>query len=372
MKQVKTSPEGEQARIHRGSTHGLPAWLASRLVCPVCKGELSVVSGGWECEHCAREYPVRRGIPDFRLAPDPYISVENELGKIEKLFSGPKKSFHELLTAYYVLSPENPPSLNKHYIDAMDAAVARGRGMLTRHALLFPNGSRQMLLEVGCGTGGLMVSAGERFKRCVGVDVALRWLLMGRQRLEEHGVVVPLICGNAESLPFAGDSFDAVVADAVIEHVRDVEAVRDEVLRTLKPKGSFFFVTNNRYSIMPEPHLRIPAFGLLPRSAMEHVAWSVRKTPYKARLLSLREIRRIFRDVATVALPSYGPGELGQHNERIRQLWSSTSRSALVRGLVWPVAPQYFISGSKRNGIRKEVREMTSRFSKTVGSREAL
>ncbi|MEO5589624.1 MAG: methyltransferase domain-containing protein [Gemmatimonadaceae bacterium] len=327
--------------------HDLPFWLHRRLVCPDCKGPLEVTGPGWSCHHCARDYPLRRGIPDFRLAPDPYISIKDELGKIEKLFRGPHKSFRELLSAYYVLSPENPPSLNKHYIGAMEAAVARGRGMLARHALLFPSGSKDSLLELGCGTGGLLVSSRERFAHAVGVDVALRWILMGRERMRELGIEVPLLCANAEALPFASETFDAVLADAVLEHVRDVAAARDETLRMLKPGGAFFFVTNNRYSILAEPHLRIPAFGLLPRAVMERVAWSARKTPYKARLLSLRELRGLFGRIATIALPSYGPGELGPQNERIRRIWASLSRSGLVRAFVWPIAPQYFVSGSK-------------------------
>ena len=326
MSQVKTASDGEQERSIPGASHGVPEWLAARLVCPSCKGSLTVTGAGWSCRQCNKDYPVRRGIPDFRLAPDPYISIEDELVKIEKLFTGPKKSFRELLSAYYVLSPENPPSLNRHYVGAMEAAVSRGRGVLRRHNSLFPSGEAGTLLDLGCGTAGLLVPAAEFFRRSVGADVALRWLLMGRERLREHGIEAPLICANAESLPFADSTFDAVVADAVLEHVRDVPAMRDETFRTLAPEGTFFFITNNRYSIMPEPHVHIPGFGLLPRAAMARVAWVVRKTPYRARLLSLRELRRVFRHVARITLPAYGPGELGQQNELLRRVWERASR----------------------------------------------
>ncbi len=122
----------QQERYREASAGNLPAWLESILVCPICKGSLGKGDAAYSCRPCARNYPVRRGIPDFRLEPDPYISIEGELVKIGKLFDGPERSFHDLLAAYYELSPENPASLNRHYVAAMDAAVARGRGLLRR------------------------------------------------------------------------------------------------------------------------------------------------------------------------------------------------------------------------------------------------
>jgi SAM-dependent methyltransferase len=290
---------------------------------------------------------VRFGIPDFRLHPDPYISIDAEIEKIDRLMSGGERPFIELLAAYYVLSPENPPVLNQHYVSAMQAAVKRGRGLLTRLSGSTPRRPADAaLLDVGCGTGGLLAASAEFFERSVGVDVALRWLLMGRRRLEELGVTIPLICANAEALPLADSTFDAATGDAVLEHVRDPAAMRDETIRVLRPGGKFLFTTNNRYSMLPEPHLRILGFGLLPRGLMERTAMRFRRTPYRARLLSLREIAGLFRGVGRISLPRYGAGELGDRHEKIRRGWEKASRFGLVRALVWPVSPQYVITGS--------------------------
>lgn len=324
----------------------VPEWLERMLICPVCRQRVAAVPNAYRCDGCARDFPVRRGIPDFRLHPDPYISIDDELVKIDKLFAGPPKSFIELLEAYYVLSPENPPVLNRHYVSAMSAAVKRGAGILARLASgPSTGGPTATLLDVGCGTSGLLAASPDYFPRAVGADVALRWLLMGRQRLREAGVSVPLICANAESLPFESASFDAVSGDAVLEHVRDPAAMRDETTRVLKSDGRFLFTTNNRFSMMPEPHLRILGFGLLPRPLMEKVAMKVRRTPYKARLLSLREIVGLFRGRARIELPSYAEGELGPRHEGLRRAWERARRYGVVRAVVWPVAPQYVISG---------------------------
>lgn len=335
---------------HAPGDDSLPAWLERILVCPVCRAKVAREGDAYVCLSCARRYPVRYGIPDFRLAPDPYISIEKELEKIDALFSGGEKNFRELLTAYYVLSPENPPSLNRHYVDAMAAAVQRGRGILDRLSQSVSDAKNEAFLDLGCGTGGMLASAESFFGRAVGVDVALRWMLIGRQRLRELGVSPAMICANAESLPFADGAFAAVGADAVLEHVSDPVKTRDETLRVLAPHGAFFFTTNNRYSVLPEPHVRILGFGLLPRQMMERAAWTFRRTPYKARLLSLRELRNLFRGITKLSLPDYREGELGQHNERLRELWARLTKFRLVRGVLWPVSPQYFVSGRKGAG----------------------
>ncbi|HVF40925.1 MAG TPA: class I SAM-dependent methyltransferase [Gemmatimonadaceae bacterium] len=289
---------------------------------------------------------MRYGIPDFRLQPDPYITVDHEMWKIDG-FIAPGRSFEDMVRAYYVLTPESPPELHSRYIQAMAAATARGAGMLRKLRARYVDLKIENLLDVGCGTGGMSIAAAREGMRVVGVDVALRWLVMGQQRLIEEGVDVPLICANAESLPFRVETFDAVVADAVIEHVRSPERMRDEALRVLEHGGAFFFTTNNRFSILPEPHVRIWGFGLMPRVWMEGVATRVRQTPYKARLLSRIELSRIFRGVADVMLPWFEPGELGQRNERIRQTWDQMRRFPPFRALFGFVVPQYFIIGRR-------------------------
>ena len=325
----------------------IPPWLEAILCCPVCHGVVSRTAAAYNCAACARAFPVRYGIPDFRLAPDPYISIAGEIGKIDSLLSEPGLGFRQLLSAYYVLSPENPPALHQHYIAAMEGAVARGAALLRKLSARNSDAKTRTFLDLGAGTAGLTAAASADFTNVVGVDVALRWLLMGRQRLTELGIDSPLICANAETLPFRSDSFDAVVADAVLEHVRDSGKMSAQVQRVLNPGGSFFFTTNNRFSILPEPHVKLLGFGLLPRKSMEWVALKLRKTPYRARLHSRRELRALFSGIGSVELPSYEPGELGARNERLRRIWARIGKSNALRLLVGPVVPQYFIYGRK-------------------------
>ena len=320
--------------------------------CPACSGNIERNELEYRCAACSRVFPIRYGIPDFRLMPDPYISVEAEIGKIEG-FVAPGRSFADMVRAYYVLTPESPPSLHQRYMTAMDAAIARGAGLIAKLRARFPQSGTAAMLDLGCGTGGMTIAGISVYKTVVGVDVALRWLVMGKQRLREAGIDAPLVCANAESLPFRSEVFDAVLADSVVEHVRDSERMRDEALRVLALNGAWFFVTNNRYSILPEPHVRLWGFGLLPRRMMESLAWKIRATPYKVRLHSRGELHRIFNDYGEVMLPYYDTGELGPKNEGIRKTWDALSSIGLVRSLAGAIVPQYFIAGRRQSATTR-------------------
>lgn len=295
-------------------------WLDQLLRCPACASVVARADDHYRCDVCARRFPIRFGIPDFRLLSDPYISVDDEISKIER-FSAPGRSFAETVKAYYVITPESPPELHSHYVAAMEASVSRGAGILGKLRARFPETGRQRALDLGCGTGGMSIAASREYDQVLGVDVALRWLVMAKLRSEEHAVSLPFICANAESLPFRKEIFDAVVADAVLEHVQNSARMRDETLRVLKPHGAYFFTTNNRFSVLPEPR---------------------------------RELLRLFRGKGEVLLPSFAAGELGPRHERVRKLWERLRAIPPIRLALGPFVPQYFIVGQKK--VSKELR----------------
>jgi SAM-dependent methyltransferase len=88
------------------------------------------------------------------------------------------------------------------------------------------NGGR--LLDVGCGTGGLLVTLAAR-SRVVGVDNAECALTFCRER----GLAVARMGGSA--LPFKDGSFDGCLMMDVLEHLDDEQPVLHEVRRVLKP-----------------------------------------------------------------------------------------------------------------------------------------
>src|SRR5262249_19686739 len=166
----------------------------------------------------------------------------------------------EMLDYYYSITPEVPPDLARKFTAHALAEVEIAESTL---AEIGEGRLAGALLDVGCSTGGLVVAAAGRVSAVVGVDAALRWLAVGTVRLRAAGVEAPLVCANAEHLPFAADTFAAVTAVDLIEHVVDPAPVLAECWRVARAAGVFYSSTNNRYSLAREPHANVWGVGWL-------------------------------------------------------------------------------------------------------------
>ena len=221
-----------------------------------------------------RAYPIVLGIPDFRLFPDPYIEIEKDYEKARLLFDqGQRVDFEGLVRFYWDITPIVEKNRAERFMRHVFALVERGKNYLREierfHLNHSQGSSSQAVLEIGCGTGGFLVAARQKYEHVVGMDIAFRWLIIAKKRLSELGLHVPLICGCAEYLPFCDGSYDLCVAESVIEHVKDQNATIRELHRVSSQQGLLYMTTPNRYSLTPEPHVRIWGVGFLPRKWME-------------------------------------------------------------------------------------------------------
>src|SRR5207302_138301 len=134
--------------------------------CPRCQGSLESQEEGYSCEHCAQIYPILMGIPDFRVCADPVPHGE-EGHKAQKLVERyPHTDFKGLLEYYWSLEPNKLPDLVQRYIRHALTGADRGRQSLEAIAAGLPHvtsGPDRCFLELGCGTGGFLVAASERF-----------------------------------------------------------------------------------------------------------------------------------------------------------------------------------------------------------------
>ena len=123
-------------------------------------------------------------------------------------------------------------------------------------------------LDVGCGDAGVPIAIAEAGASLVaGIEPDRASLERGIIRAQEHGVDADLRHGFAEELPFPDGSFDLVVLDNVLEHVRDRERTLAEAHRVLAPQGLLYMVTPKPYalhSLVSDPHYQIPGLVLLP------------------------------------------------------------------------------------------------------------
>ena len=102
------------------------------------------------------------------------------------------------------------------------------------------------VLDLGCGEGRHVISAYMAHDiQAIGVDLSFDDLKISAERFKHFSELdndkksFSLSASNALSLPFASNSFDAVICSEVLEHIPDYQAVLAEITRVLKPKGVF-------------------------------------------------------------------------------------------------------------------------------------
>ncbi len=288
--------------------------------CPSCRGRLIVSPGAYRCAACERSYPIVVGIPDFRLAPDPYISLEEEYEKARLLAEeANRRSFEDLLRFYWDITPDVPRELAERYIGYAVEGERRGHAYLTEiDTRLKAHLRGEACLDVGCGTGGFLLAARSRFRRLVGIDIALRWLVIARKRLAGTGENVTLVCCSAEHLPFPAGTFEAAVCIDVLEHAQNPQATLMMTARALQPEGVLYIVTPNRFSLGPEPCVRVWGVGFLPRSLASRYVHRVTGRPYRLiHLLSVFELKRMLAYAGLRRLAIF-PGLIPAYNGQSR------------------------------------------------------
>lgn len=274
--------------------------------CPACRGTLRHEPESCRCEVCSRTYRTLRGIPDLRLFDDEYMSNDDDWRIARALDQQyDERDFRGVLDLYYDLNPEVTRKQRASQIQHILTAPGRVGAWLD--ALALPPGAPGPLLDLGCGTGSFLAAVGPRGPALTGVDIAMRWLLVARKRLEEEGLTdVPLACAGAEALPLRDGCVQGIVAGDVIEHVRDPRATLDEAQRVLRPEGRLFLASPNRFSLAPEPHVNVWGVGFLPRTWMPAYVRRVRGIDFRAiHTMGLREWRGL------LAASAFRGGRLG-------------------------------------------------------------
>jgi SAM-dependent methyltransferase len=313
----------------------LPAFRCPRCKSPVAQQEQPTA---YRCATCARDYPIILGIPDFRVWPDPYISAEDDWAKGARVLAeaGPE-GFRAVVERYWQLTPSTPATLAARFVRYALVGVERGRTRL--HRIQEIRGKRlsrsDTLLDLGCGAGGLVVAAAGEAGLVVGVDIAARWLAVARRRLEEANVRnAILVCACAEHLPFDDGLFSVVVANDVLEHGLAQGQLLQEARRALRPDGLLLLTTQNRWSLLGEPHVRVWGVGFLPRRWMARYVRLIRGVPYRfIRLVSPFELERLLRSAGFRTtrrlLPGMSPMEvagLGTAERRLVSLYHWLAR----------------------------------------------
>ncbi len=137
---------------------------------------------------------------------------------------------------------------------------------LARRLSSLARNARLTVLDLGCGDGTVLEQLLDYGHDLFGCDLPeLRDAVRGRlaprlgAAFEERVRVVE----DGRTIPFADDTFDAVYANQVFEHVRDLDMMLTECGRVLRPGGTLL-ATFPPSTCPLEVHLRIPFAHWLP------------------------------------------------------------------------------------------------------------
>lgn len=204
----------------------VPAALVDRLRCPRCRGVLTgtgtptLGSETLTCTSCPASYPLVHGAP-ILIDPERSVFTADEIvADYERTRAQPPRSPLKRLV-WGIAS--RTPHVTSHRRQEVIAQRFADRLAADRPA--------PAMLIVGSGTDGIGVAA---LRAIPGATLCEFDVYLTDSRM----LVADLL-----DLPFESGSFDAVVAQGVLEHVIDPHRAAEEIHRVLKPGGLVFSTT---------------------------------------------------------------------------------------------------------------------------------
>ena len=140
---------------------------------------------------------------------------------------------------------------------------------------------RVKVLDLGCGDGQIARALAAQGADVVGVDPTQLHIDVAIER----GGGPTYLLGGATQIPAPDNSFDAVVACLVFEHIDQMDEAMTEVARVLKPQGQFSFFLNH-------PLLQTPGSGWIDDHIIDPPEQYWRIGPYLVETESIEEVEK--------------------------------------------------------------------------------
>lgn len=200
--------------VQDGKRLKLPEPLHRLLACPICKFPLTCLDVACICtnELCRSVFPIVEGVPVLINERNSVFRIKNYYHPSDDLEGKPSSNRLRRALSGFV------PSLSHNWVAARN--FARLAALLTQKAVTATTVLVVGAGELGEGIGQLLASGG---------------VVMIETDVYFGPNIVAIADGH--DLPFLGQSFDAVVVQAVLEHVIDPVRCVAELYRVLKPGG---------------------------------------------------------------------------------------------------------------------------------------
>lgn len=140
---------------------------------------------------------------------------------------------------------------------------------------------RGKVLDLGCGDGQIARALAAQGSDVLGVDPTQLHIDVAIKR----GGGPRYLLGGATKIPADDNSFDAVVACLVFEHIDQMDEAMAEVARVLKPNGQFSFFLNH-------PLLQTPGSGWIDDHIIDPPEQYWRIGPYLVETESIEEVEK--------------------------------------------------------------------------------
>ena len=302
--------------------------------CPACCGALTDAEL-LVCTQCARRYPRRDGILDFRVENRDYyfnpVPPEEMRALIRDMAHEPWPKTVRRFVAY----TQRPG-------DWIDNLTVDGR---YAWKILLDLRRDGVLLDIGCGLGNLSYNVAPHVAKVYAMDLTYERVAFARarfQRAKNRDHVVVLAGGDGAHLPLPDGAVDYVVLSGVLEWVGDSGgedweggtklrrtwrmlrssfggrsprvaqlSLLREIRRVLRPDGQLFVAIENRTSYRyflgdADHHSGLRYSSLLPRPlANLYSIWKARY-PYRTYTYSIPGHRRLLRQAGFPAVEFFG------------------------------------------------------------------
>jgi demethylmenaquinone methyltransferase/2-methoxy-6-polyprenyl-1,4-benzoquinol methylase len=176
------------------------------------------------------------------------VPLERKQGLVDDVF-------HSVARRYDLMNDLMSGGLHRAWKDALVTAVNPPRRRPAQETAT--NAPPFALLDLAGGTGDIafrVIEAGSSSTRATVADINADMLAVGRARAAERGLddAIAFVEGNAEALPFADRSYDAVTIAFGIRNVPRIDAALRDAYRVLRIGGRFLCL---EFSIVDLPGL---------------------------------------------------------------------------------------------------------------------